>query len=63
MNRREFSAGLACTLGAAAMGLPGLAWAQKKPEEGNDYRALDKRVPVQARWIASRRPSISIQPS
>lgn len=48
MNRREFSAGLACTLGAAALGLPGLAWAQKKPEEGNDYRALDKRVPVQA---------------
>ncbi|RYF42378.1 MAG: thiol:disulfide interchange protein DsbA/DsbL [Comamonadaceae bacterium] len=48
MNRREFSAGTACVLAAAAIGLPGLAWAQKKPEDGTDYRALDKRVAVEA---------------
>jgi thiol:disulfide interchange protein DsbA len=48
MNRREFSAGTACLLGAAAFGLPGLAWAQKKPEEGKEYRALDKRAGTEA---------------
>jgi len=45
MNRREFSAGAACVLGTAALGLPGLAWAQgKKPEDGVEYMTLDKRV-------------------
>jgi thiol:disulfide interchange protein DsbA len=48
MNRREFSAGAACVMGAAALGWPGLVLAQKKPEEGKEYRALDKRVPVDA---------------
>jgi protein dithiol oxidoreductase (disulfide-forming) len=48
MKRREFSAAAACVLGAVALGLPGLAMAQKKPEEGKDYRALDKAAPVEA---------------
>ena len=48
MNRREFSAGAACVLATAALGLPHLAWAQKKPEDGTDYRLLDKRVAVEA---------------
>jgi len=48
MNRREFSAGAACVLATAAIGLPHLAWAQKKPEDGTDYRLLDKRVAVEA---------------
>lgn len=46
MNRREFSAGAACLMGAAALGLPGLAWAQA--EEGKDYRKLERQVPVDA---------------
>ena len=48
MNRREFSAGAACLVGAAALGLPGLAFAQRRPEEGKEYRKLDKAVPVEA---------------
>jgi thiol:disulfide interchange protein DsbA len=45
MNRREFSVGAACVLGAAALGLPGAAFGQsKKPEEGTDYLTLAKRV-------------------
>jgi len=48
MNRREFSQGAACILATASLGLPGLAWAQKPPQEGADYKALDKRVPVEA---------------
>jgi thiol:disulfide interchange protein DsbA len=48
MNRREFSAAAACVLGAAGLGLPGLALAQRKPEEGKEYRVLEKRVPVEA---------------
>lgn len=47
MNRREFSAGTACLLGAAALGLPGLAWAQQA-EEGKDYRKLERALPVDA---------------
>ena len=43
MKRREFSARAATLLGASA--LPGLAWAQRKPEEGKDFRALDKKLP------------------
>jgi protein dithiol oxidoreductase (disulfide-forming) len=47
MKRREFSAGL---LAASSLVVPSLsqAQAQKKPEEGSEYRALDKRVPVDA---------------
>lgn len=48
MNRREFSAGTACTLLVAGMGLPPLAWAQKKPEDGSDYKTLDKRAATEA---------------
>jgi thiol:disulfide interchange protein DsbA len=48
MNRREFSAATALTLAAGGLGLPNLAFAQKKPEEGADYKTLDKRVPVEA---------------
>jgi protein dithiol oxidoreductase (disulfide-forming) len=48
MNRREFTVAAGATLGAAALGLPGLALAQFKPEEGKQYRTLDKRVPSDA---------------
>ena len=48
MDRREFSAGAACVLATAAIGLPQLAWAQKKPDEGTEYKTLDKRVAVEA---------------
>ncbi|TFZ01741.1 thiol:disulfide interchange protein DsbA/DsbL [Ramlibacter humi] len=48
MNRREFSVGTAAVVAAAGLGLPHLAWAQKKPEDGSDYKTLDKRVPVEA---------------
>jgi thiol:disulfide interchange protein DsbA len=45
MDRRDFTAGLA----TVALGsLPSLAWAQKKPEEGKEYRKLDKVVPVES---------------
>jgi protein dithiol oxidoreductase (disulfide-forming) len=45
MNRREFSAGTACVLATAALGVPGALWAQaKKPEDGVEYVTLDKRV-------------------
>jgi protein dithiol oxidoreductase (disulfide-forming) len=48
MNRREFSIATACVLGTAALGVPNLAFAQKKPEEGSDFKALDKRAAVEA---------------
>ena len=48
MNRREFSAATAATVALAGLGLPHLAFAQKKPEEGADYKTLDKRAPVDA---------------
>jgi len=48
MKRREFSAGTACTLLAAGAGLPALARAQSKPEDGREYKTLDKRVPSEA---------------
>lgn len=47
MDRREFSA-TAGVLGAAALGLPGLALAQRAPQEGKDFRALDKPAAVEA---------------
>lgn len=48
MNRREFSLGAACILGASAWGLPGAVLAQGKPEDGTDYLTLDKRVNTDA---------------
>jgi thiol:disulfide interchange protein DsbA len=49
MNRREFSAGTACAVALACLGVPASVWAQgKKPEDGTDYITLDKRVPVEA---------------
>ncbi len=48
MNRREFSAGLACTIGAAALGLPAAVFAQGAPQEGREYRRLDKQLPTEA---------------
>ncbi|MCG2595755.1 thiol:disulfide interchange protein DsbA/DsbL [Ramlibacter sp. XY19] len=46
MNRREFSAATAASLGALALGMPGLALAQQRFEAGRDFRAIDKPVPV-----------------
>jgi thiol:disulfide interchange protein DsbA len=49
MNRRDFSAGAACVLTAAALGVPGTLFAQiKKPEQGTEYLALEKRVNTEA---------------
>jgi len=48
MNRREFSAGAACVAAVAGLGLSPMAWAQKKPEDGSEYKTLDKRVPTEA---------------
>jgi thiol:disulfide interchange protein DsbA len=49
MNRREFSVATAAVLGTAALGFPGLTLAQARaPQEGKDFRALEKRVPVEA---------------
>jgi len=49
MNRREFSAGAACVAAVAGLGLsPMVAWAQKKPEDGREYKTLDKRVATDA---------------
>jgi thiol:disulfide interchange protein DsbA len=49
MNRREFSAGGACVLATAALGLPGALFAQvKKPEAGTEYLSLDKPLNTEA---------------
>ncbi|HSV51209.1 MAG TPA: thiol:disulfide interchange protein DsbA/DsbL [Burkholderiaceae bacterium] len=51
MKRREFSLSTATALAASTVGLSATpaAWAQaKKPQEGSDYIALDKRVAVEA---------------
>lgn len=48
MKRREFAAATAGVLGTAALAWPGLASAQRRPDEGKDYRALDKKAPVEA---------------
>lgn len=48
MNRREFSATAAGSLGLLALGVPGLALAQRKPQEGQDYRTLDRRASTEA---------------
>jgi thiol:disulfide interchange protein DsbA len=43
MKRRDFSAGL---LAASALGLAPCAQAQKRPDDGIDYRTLGQRAPV-----------------
>jgi thiol:disulfide interchange protein DsbA len=48
MKRREFSAAAAGVLGATALAVPGIGFAQQKPLEGKEYRTLDKQVPVDA---------------
>jgi len=48
MNRREFTVATGATLAAAGLGLPGLALAQSKPEDGKQYHSLDKRAPSEA---------------
>jgi len=49
MNRRDFSAGAACVLATAALGVPDALFAQvKKPEEGTEFLALEKRVNTDA---------------
>lgn len=51
MKRREFAAGaagIAGTVAAGSLGLTGLAHAQAKPEEGSDYKTLDKRAATEA---------------
>ena len=48
MNRREFSVGATCVLAAASVGFPHLVWAQGKPENGREYKTLDKKVPTEA---------------
>ncbi|HSV81021.1 MAG TPA: thiol:disulfide interchange protein DsbA/DsbL [Ramlibacter sp.] len=47
MNRREFSAA-AATAAGAALGLPGAALAQRLPQDGKEYRSLERSVPVEA---------------
>ena len=46
MTRREFSA--PAVLGASALAWPHLALAQRRIQEGKDFRTLDKRAPVEA---------------
>jgi protein dithiol oxidoreductase (disulfide-forming) len=49
MNRRDFSAGAACILATAALGVPGALFAQaKKPEAGTEYLTLDKPLNSEA---------------
>jgi thiol:disulfide interchange protein DsbA len=48
MDRREFSTAAAVVVGAAVLGWPQLALAQRRPEDGKDFRALDKKAPVEA---------------
>ncbi len=48
MKRREFSRAAACALATATLAVPAAHAQGKRPEEGSDYIALDKRVPVEA---------------
>ena len=48
MNRREFTVATGAVLGATTLGLPELALAQLKPEDGKQYHSLDKRAPSDA---------------
>ncbi len=47
MIRRDFCAAVAGAATLAAVGMPQLAWAQKKPEDGHEYKTLDKRAGVE----------------
>ncbi|MEJ5991995.1 thiol:disulfide interchange protein DsbA/DsbL [Ramlibacter sp. PS3R-8] len=49
MKRRDFPAATAAVLGTTALGFPGLMLAQvRTPQEGKDFRALEKRALVEA---------------
>lgn len=49
MKRREFSVATAAVLGTTALGFHGLVLAQARaPQEGKDFRALEKRATVEA---------------
>src|SRR5207245_5431421 len=48
MKRREFSAAVAGVLGASAFVAPQSVLAQGKPQDGKDFRTLDKKAPVEA---------------
>jgi protein dithiol oxidoreductase (disulfide-forming) len=49
MNRREFSAAAGLVLAATAAGVPQVLFAQQRsPQEGKEYRALDKVAPVES---------------
>src|SRR4051794_30483737 len=48
MKRREFSATVAGVLGASALMAPPSVLAQGRPQEGKDFRAIEKKVPVEA---------------
>lgn len=45
MKRRDFNTGL---LAAAGLALPALAQSPRKPQEGQEYRRLGQRAPVEA---------------
>jgi protein dithiol oxidoreductase (disulfide-forming) len=48
MDRRKFSASAASALALGTLVVPSMARAQFKPQEGKQYRVLDKRVAVEA---------------
>ncbi|MGH6626127.1 MAG: thiol:disulfide interchange protein DsbA/DsbL [Burkholderiaceae bacterium] len=48
MKRRDFSWAAACALATTSLAAPAVHAQGKRPEEGSDYIALDKRVPVEA---------------
>jgi thiol:disulfide interchange protein DsbA len=48
MKRREFSAAAGTVLGAAGLGVPGLVLAQRRPQDGKDFRELDRKAAVEA---------------
>jgi thiol:disulfide interchange protein DsbA len=47
MNRREFSAGATGAMALAGLAAPQLSWAQKKFDEGTEFKKLDKPVAVE----------------
>jgi protein dithiol oxidoreductase (disulfide-forming) len=47
-NRRDFTAAAGAALGATVLGWPALVQAQRRFQDGKDYRSLDRRVPVEA---------------
>src|SRR3954470_9828525 len=47
MNRREFSAGATGAVALAGLAAPQLSWAQKKFDEGTEFKKLDKPVAVE----------------